>query len=194
MKPSDSDVAAFLTFLKDQGLVFACAESCTGGLLAQEMTSLAGSSQVFWGGVVTYANEAKERLLGVAADLIDREGAVSAEVAQAMVLGLLRVSGVPLAVAITGVAGPEGGTEAKPVGTVWFGLAAQRQRTGIAALRLQFNGDRGAIREQATAWARKLALVWWQSGMHLDSMRALTDNEGKSVVRACPPPLYLPPL
>src|SRR5689334_6248572 len=101
-----SSVRHFQRFLRANGLIFACAESCTGGLLSREMTSLAGSSDVFWGGLVTYSNEAKTALLGVPAALIESGGAVSAAVALAMVEGLAARSGADLAVSITGIAGP----------------------------------------------------------------------------------------
>ncbi len=170
-------VRQFQNFLRENGLMFACAESCTGGLLSREMTALAGSSDVFWGGVVSYANEAKTSLLGVPAELVEAHGAVSAPVAVAMVRGLVLHSGVPLAVSITGVAGPGGGTAEKPVGTVWFGLSAFRGGRREAAVRLRFRGRRGAVQTQAARWARVLAAVWWASGMELDSLRALSDNE-----------------
>lgn len=178
-------------------MVFACAESCTGGLLAHQMTVPAGSSEVFWGAAVTYANEAKTRMLGVSSGLLSDHGAVSGPVAEAMVTGLLAVSGVPLAVSITGVAGPAGGTEAKPVGTVWFGLGATKQgTTRFATVRVQCVGTRGQIQRQAAAWARRLATCWWDSDMALDSLRSLTDNNGRSSLEAfqTPAPLFPHPL
>jgi nicotinamide-nucleotide amidase len=142
------------------------------------MTAPAGSSDVFWGGAVTYANEAKTALLGVSPALIAAEGAVSAAVAVAMVQGLAERSGAPLAVSITGIAGPSGGSAEKPVGTVWFGLSALKSgQRGTAAFRRRFGGGRGSVQAQAARWARVLAAVWWESGMDLDSLRTLSDNE-----------------
>jgi nicotinamide-nucleotide amidase len=129
----------------------AVAESCTGGLLAASLTEIAGSSDVFERGFVTYSNAAKTELLGVDAALLERHGAVSAEVAAAMAAGALARAPVELAVAITGIAGPGGGSDAKPVGLVWFGLAAQGAPP--RAERRLFAGDRAAIRAAAAAHA-----------------------------------------
>ena len=183
-------VKTFQAFLRQHRLVFACAESCTGGLLSREMTASAGSSDVFWGGAVTYADEAKTALLGVPAALLASEGAVSSAVALAMVGGLVERSGVPLAVSVTGIAGPGGGSAGKPVGTVWFGLSALRgDRRADAAVRFRFRGGRHAVQAASARWARVLAAVWWTSGMHLDSLRALSDNAGKPFEPAVDGPL-----
>ncbi len=107
-----------LAAARAKGLKIATAESCTGGLIAGLLTEIAGSSDVFERGFVTYSNEAKEELLGVGHELLAQHGAVSAEVARAMVLGALKHAHADLAVAVTGVAGPTGGTEEKPVGLV----------------------------------------------------------------------------
>ena len=158
------------------------------------MTSLSGSSEVFWGGVVSYADEAKMTLLGVPGDTIRQNGAVSSAVALAMVTGLMKKSGVPLAVSVTGVAGPRGGTAEKPVGTVWFGLAARRDGLEkFATIRLFFEGNRRSIQRQTSRWARILSSQWWVSGMELDSLRSVADNNGKSVAEAFPtsPPSFL---
>jgi len=138
-----------------KGLRIVTAESCTGGLIAGLLTEIPGSSDVVERGFVTYSNEAKEDLLGVPTDLIHRHGAVSAEVAQAMAEGALKHSLAQLAVAVTGIAGPGGGTAAKPVGMVY--LAAQRQdgEARIKELRLGDIG-RGAIRLETVAEAVKL--------------------------------------
>ncbi len=132
------------------------AESCTGGLVAAACTSLAGSSTWFERGIVSYSNAAKTELLGVAADLIDGHGAVSAEVARAMAEGALRASPARFAVAVTGVAGPGGGTSAKPVGTVW--LAVCERGSAARATLLQASGDRTAIRVHSVTRALELAL------------------------------------
>ena len=169
--------------------MFACAESCTGGLLAREMTALAGSSDVFWGGIVSYSNEAKVRWLGVPEGLIEAHGAVSGPVAEAMVRGVVALSRVPLAVSITGVAGPGGGSTEKPVGTVWFGVAARREKGKLVAVRHRFEGSRARVQRESARWARILAWAWWDSEMDLDRLRSLTDNEHKPFVEASQPPL-----
>lgn len=114
---------ALVRLLASKGRKLALAESCTGGLAAELLTEAAGASQVFQAGWVTYSNEAKSACLGVDPALIERHGAVSAEVAKAMAQGAAQRSGADVAVAITGVAGPDGGTPEKPVGLVWFGLS-----------------------------------------------------------------------
>ncbi|WP_136066111.1 CinA family protein [Modicisalibacter radicis] len=122
------------------------AESCTGGGVASAITDVAGSSAYFETGYVTYSNAAKTRLLGVPAALIERHGAVSRETVEAMVAGACRDSGATLGVAISGVAGPGGGTPDKPVGLVWFAWGDER---GCASESRLLDGDRRAIREQA---------------------------------------------
>lgn len=129
--------------LAETGRTVSVAESCTGGLVAQRLTSVPGSSRYFIESVVAYANEAKTRLLGVPPESIDRHGAVSAEVAEVMAAGMRERSGTDLAVSVTGIAGPDGGTEEKPVGTVFVGFA-DRTRSRSIALRLP--GDRYLIR------------------------------------------------
>jgi nicotinamide-nucleotide amidase len=111
------------------GLTVATAESCTGGRVANRITNVPGSSEMFRYGWVTYANEAKTSGLGVPADLVEKHGAVSAEVAGAMAEGALAKSGADVAVAVTGIAGPDGGTPEKPVGLVYFGLARKNGAT-----------------------------------------------------------------
>jgi len=158
--------------------------------LAREMTALAGSSDVFWGGVVSYSNAAKTRFLGVPEPLLVEWGAVSGAVAEAMVTGLVAASRVPLGVSITGIAGPGGGSADKPVGTVWFGLAATRNAVGRSvAVKHRFDGSRAEIQSEASRWARVLAWQWWDSEMELDSLRSLTDNHGKPFVEASQTPL-----
>jgi nicotinamide-nucleotide amidase len=124
----------------------ATAESCTGGLIAGTITAVAGSSDWFECGFVTYSNAAKVRDLGVAGETIERFGAVSLEAAQAMAEGARRVTGVDWALAVTGVAGPAGGTPAKPVGTVCFAWAGPE---GMEASWRLLPGDRGAIRVES---------------------------------------------
>ncbi len=134
-----------------RGERLATAESCTGGLIAARCTDLAGSSQWFERGFVTYSNEAKTELLGVDAALIAAHGAVSEPVACAMAAGAVQHSHADWAVAVTGIAGPGGGTPGKPVGTVW--LAWSRRGQAAQALCRQFGGDRAAVRQQTVAQA-----------------------------------------
>ena len=122
------------------------AESCTGGGIAEAITRIAGSSAWFEAGFVTYSNEQKTRQLGVPAPLFAQVGAVSREVVEAMARGAQRASGARFAVAVSGVAGPGGGSPEKPVGTVWLAWAAGDQ---VVAQRFQFAGDRQAVREQS---------------------------------------------
>lgn len=129
--------------LKSRGWMMATAESCTGGLIAACCTSLSGSSDWFERGFVTYSNAAKTELLGVPAELITAHGAVSEPVARAMALGAVAHSQAQVSLAVTGVAGPTGGSQDKPVGTVWFGWVIQGQAW---TERLRFDGDRDAVR------------------------------------------------
>ena len=126
------------------------AESCTGGWVAKACTDLPGSSGWFLGGVVAYSNPLKAALLGVPGDTLDRHGAVSEPVVQAMAAGALARLGGTVAVAVSGIAGPDGGTPDKPVGTVWFAWARlSGGRVEISAERARFDGDREAVRRQA---------------------------------------------
>ena len=136
-----------------RGLLLAAAESCTGGLVAARLTSVPGASDVFAGGVVPYSNALKTALLGVPADLLERHGAVSAEAAAAMATGARERLGTDVAVAVTGIAGPGGGTPEKPVGLV-YGHAEGPE--GDEALELRLPGDRDAVRGRATAAALHL--------------------------------------
>ena len=126
-----------------RGTMIATAESCTGGLVAGAITSIAGSSGWFERGFVTYSDLAKEQQLGVASLTIERFGAVSEETAKAMAQGAVRGSAAQWAVAVTGIAGPDGGSPDKPVGTVWFAWAGPDH---LQALKRQFDGDRAAVR------------------------------------------------
>lgn len=136
--------------LKVRGLMLATSESCTGGGIAQAVTDVAGSSEWFDCGFVTYSNASKSALLNVPADLIARHGAVSEEVAAAMACGALENSGAQVAVSATGIAGPGGAVPGKPVGTVWFGYARGNR---LHTERQQFEGDRHAVRDQAVRHA-----------------------------------------
>ena len=142
------DVAALM---RERKLMLVTAESCTGGFIAKVLTDLPGSSAWFDAGVVTYSYEAKEALLGVNPRTLERTGAVSEETVLEMVSGALARFGAGAAVAVTGIAGPSGGTEGKPVGTMWIGW---KRRGGYAHARLfHFQGDRDAIRRQTVAAA-----------------------------------------
>jgi nicotinamide-nucleotide amidase len=132
-------------------LTIATAESCTGGMVAAALTGIAGASAVLGFGFITYANAAKSALLGVPEVLLEAHGAVSEPVAKIMAEGALIAAGADIAIAVTGIAGPGGGGEAKPVGLVWFGLA-RRNGTTIA-LHHVFSGDRNAVRAAATETA-----------------------------------------
>lgn len=125
--------------LKERGVTLATAESCTGGLISAEITSVSGSSDVFGFGVCTYANEAKMKLLGVRAETLASVGAVSEETAVQMAEGVRKLAGANIAVSVTGIAGPTGGTPEKPVGTVYIGCST---KTGTSAKRYLFTGEK----------------------------------------------------
>lgn len=142
--------------LKARRAKVTCAESCTGGWLAKAITDVAGSSAWFDCGFVTYSNQAKQEMVGVKAETLARYGAVSAEVVTEMAAGALNRAGANVAVAISGIAGPDGGTEDKPVGTVWFGFADSR---GVAfTRRMRLDGDRHGVRLQSVHFALKTLL------------------------------------
>jgi len=130
-----------------RGLVLSAAESCTGGMLGEQITSVAGSSSVFWGSLVTYSYEAKSAVLGVAPATLEAHGAVSEEVVREMAGGVRRISGSDISVAVSGIAGPGGGTEEKPVGTVWIGC--DTSWSGTITRLLQLEGGRNRIRHDA---------------------------------------------
>jgi nicotinamide-nucleotide amidase len=144
-------VAPLADALRARGWRVAAAESCTGGLIAATCTALAGSSDWFERGFVTYSNEAKTEQLGVDVALIGAHGAVSQAVAEAMAAGALARSRADLAVAVTGIAGPGGAVPGKPVGTVWVALA--RRGEAPQSERLQLDGGRAAVRERTVAIA-----------------------------------------
>jgi nicotinamide-nucleotide amidase len=132
--------------LRERGLAVSTAESCTGGLVAHRLTNIPGSSRYVERGVVVYSNEAKEELLGVPRDLLKAHGAVSAPVAEAMVRGVCRVGHTACGVAITGIAGPDGGSAEKPVGTVFIAVASP---AGVEVRRFLFPGGRVAVKWQS---------------------------------------------
>jgi nicotinamide-nucleotide amidase len=143
--------------LKKKGQTLATAESCTGGWVAQAVTSIAGSSDWFERGWVTYSNAAKREELGVRRRTLDRSGAVSEPVAREMARGALRRSGARVAVAITGIAGPGGGSPGKPVGTVCFAWAQGRR---IRSETRRFRGGRSRVRRQSVIHALRGVLKW----------------------------------
>lgn len=159
----EADVLALGAALRRRGWRVASAESCTGGLIAAACTAVAGSSDWFERGYVTYSNAAKTEMLGVPPQLIARHGAVSEPVALAMAQGAVDRAGVSLSVAVTGIAGPGGATPGKPVGTVWLAWAWRVHPQGAVqskALRLQLHGDRDAVRQQSVRHAlRELCAI-----------------------------------
>ncbi len=142
-----------LTAARERGVSIAAAESCTGGMVAAALTDVPGSSEVFLGAVVAYANSAKSDLLDVPAGTLQEHGAVSAQTAAEMAAGALERFGANVAVSVTGIAGPDGGTLEKPVGLVWFGVSSVR---GTRQTSRTFPGDRSAIRIRATSAALDL--------------------------------------
>ena len=154
ISPPDLDVPALVLQLAEllarKGWMMATAESCTGGLIAGACTDLAGSSVWFERGFVTYSNAAKNEMLGVDAALIDAHGAVSEPVARAMAEGAIARSQALASVAVTGVAGPAGGSAEKPVGTVWFGWSVDGR---VRTERRRFEGDRAAVRAATVHYA-----------------------------------------
>ena len=151
----DAPAARLGLLLKNRGLSCATAESCTGGLIGATLTDIPGSSEWYRGGVISYANEAKTRLLGVSGAMLATRGAVSEEVALAMAQGACGVLCADVALASTGIAGPGGGSTAKPVGTVWIGISS----SGNAfAKEFHFKGNRENVRAQATQAALEMIL------------------------------------
>lgn len=142
--------AVLLRTLREKGLTLAVAESCTGGMLGKDLTEVSGSSDVFMGGVISYSNDMKERLLRVPKNIMINHGAVSEETAKAMAIGAANQIRTQCAISITGVAGPEGGTEEKPVGTVCIGYCVKGD---VTTKRYQFPGDRETVRVRAVKTA-----------------------------------------
>ena len=136
-------------YLSRTGQQLSLAESCTGGWVSQAVTTIPGASECFWGAVVSYANEAKTKALGVSPVILKEYGAVSAQTVRAMAAGILTLSGADFSAAVSGIAGPGGGSPGKPVGTVWIGLASKNGTREEKLLSLK--GTRRQIRETATA-------------------------------------------
>ncbi|MDR2017455.1 MAG: nicotinamide-nucleotide amidohydrolase family protein [Syntrophobacterales bacterium] len=141
------------SLLREKGMTIALAESCTGGLTAKRVTDVAGASDYFGMGFVTYGNIAKERFLAVPENMLATRGAVSREVAGAMAEGVRIAAGADIGVSITGIAGPGGGSPAKPVGTVYIGVS---MKDGLVVRKYLFHGDRAAIREATSEEALTL--------------------------------------
>ena len=145
-----------VALMKARGLVCATAESCTGGGVGSAITAVPGSSAVFAGGVISYSNEVKRDVLGVDAEALDTHGAVSPQVAAQMADGARRLLKTDLAVSLTGIAGPDGGSDEKPVGLVWFGLSTS---AGTRTEKAIFRGDRAHVRAQAVVHALGMLTV-----------------------------------
>lgn len=143
--------------LRERGLMLAVAESCTGGLVGHRITNVPGSSEYFLGGVIAYANQIKIAVLGVRRDTLERHGAVSAETALEMAQGVRRLMGADIGAAITGIAGPGGGSPDKPVGLSWIGLSAPDVGR---AWRYLWAGDRVAVKEQSAEQVLWLVIAY----------------------------------
>lgn len=155
MNATTETIELLATALRSKGQRICTAESCTGGLIAKSFTDLAGSSDWFERGFVSYSNEAKNEMLGVPTSIIEDYGAVSEAVAVAMASGALRFSHAQCSIAVTGVAGPGGGSDEKPVGTVWIAVASEDQARACV---YQFDGDRDTVRMATLRSAIKMAL------------------------------------
>jgi nicotinamide-nucleotide amidase len=147
-----------LAVAREKKLKLALAESCTGGMIAAALTEIPGSSDVFERGFVTYSNEAKTDMLGVAKELIAKFGAVSEPAVEAMAVGALENSRAHLALAVSGIAGPDGGSPDKPVGTVFFAVARDERPVKIVRKNFSENLGRGEIRAQAAAFGLNLLM------------------------------------
>ena len=157
MREEKSAARELFLIFKEKRLTFATAESCTGGMIGEAITEIPGSSEVYLGGVISYANSVKENVLGVSHDTLITYGAVSVETAREMAEGVRRLTGADVAVSVTGIAGPDGGSAAKPVGTVCFGVSSA---DGVKTERVQFSPalTREDIRRAAVLYALRLAI------------------------------------
>lgn len=141
--------------MTENGLWLAVAESCTGGMLGHLITNVPGSSSYFKGGVIAYANEIKLGILGVHSETLDSYGAVSEQTVLEMARGVRSLFNADIGISVSGIAGPDGGTEEKPVGTVWIGLSTPKLDQAEVYM---FSGDRREIKEQATQFAMQMAI------------------------------------
>lgn len=157
MVPTDEELSLLagqvVTMLAEAGQTVATAESCTGGWVAKALTDIAGSSAVFGLGLVTYSNDAKQQLLNVPDYVLEKHGAVSRETVAVMAEGLQAVSGADHAIAVSGIAGPDGGSDDKPVGTVWFAWARREGDPPLVTGMHRFDGNRDEVRRQAVLTA-----------------------------------------
>lgn len=142
--------------LKKRQATVTAAESCTGGWIAKVFTDISGSSAWFERGFVTYSNEAKQQMVGVQDTTLQQHGAVSEQTVREMVTGAAKAAAAEYAIAVSGIAGPDGGTPDKPVGTVWFAIVGPEGR--VLAQRQIFAGDRDAVRRQSVVWALQTLL------------------------------------
>jgi len=154
--------------MRNGNLSLACAESCTGGLASAEITGKPGASGFFLGGLVTYSESAKIRLLGVDPEIIRMHGVVSGETAKAMAAGAVEKFGADCGFSITGIAGPDGGTLEKPTGLVWFGFSILGE---LSAETITFGGDREAVRKAAAAYALERTAILASRAIELDNPR-----------------------
>ncbi len=154
-RSGESSAGTLGGLLAKRKLSVSVAESCTGGMIGAALTSVPGSSAWFRGGVIAYANTVKQRLLGVPSSILDKKGAVSAETVEAMARGAQRLFATDCALAVSGVAGPGGGTKEKPVGLVYVGLACGKK---VRSFEYRFRGDRREIRERAVREAIKMMI------------------------------------
>jgi nicotinamide-nucleotide amidase len=170
------------TLLRRSGLKLATAESCTGGLVADRITNIAGSSDYFLGGVVAYDNRVKHAVLGVPAETLENHGAVSEATVRAMAEGTRRLLGADLAVSLSGVAGPGGGSVEKPVGTTWIGLAAP---DGTWARVFLFKGQRVENKAFSASAALEFVLEYLQGGRLLDGdLRGMASQRHESLLES----------
>ncbi len=155
LSSKEPDVREVIDLLREKSLTIATAESCTGGLIGAELVNVPGASDVYGYGFITYANEAKEKILGVKRETLSTVGAVSPETAEEMARGAAYAAGSDLAVSVTGIAGPGGGSPEKPVGLVYIGLY---DRGNVIVKKCLFSGDRKEIRNQTRDTALSLIL------------------------------------
>ena len=169
---TNAAAARLVAALAYRGMTCSAAESCTGGLVGAAITSIPGSSAVFNGGVVSYANSVKRDVLGVPQEVLDGKGAVSPECAEAMAAGVRRLLATDIAVSVTGIAGPGGGSAEKPVGLVWFGIASA---DGTKTFQMIFKGEREEVRRQAVRFALGLLV----SAVPSDGFQSQNDSQIK---------------